>query len=81
MASVFKATKDAETNTILYYDANGKRRKKAGYTDKRTSQGVATKLEREAREIKDGMADRKAIVCGAMASDRYASTSLIGGPA
>ena len=58
MASVFKA-KGAEVYTILYYDENGDRRKKAGYSDKRKSQELATKLETEARDIKNGLADRK----------------------
>jgi integrase len=60
MASVFKAN-GATKYTILYYDENGDRRKKAGYTDKRASQELATKLETEARKIRDGLGDRKDI--------------------
>ena len=48
MASVFKATKNAKCYTIMYYDVNGKRRKKKGYSDNRQSQELAVKLETEA---------------------------------
>ncbi len=57
MASVFKATKNAERYTILYYDEHGKRRKKMGYSDKRESERLAVKLEETAKKIKDGMID------------------------
>ncbi len=62
MASVFKATKDAERYTILYYDENGKRRKLAGYTDKRESMAYAVRKETECRKIKNGETDRKDLV-------------------
>ena len=56
MASVFKA-KGAAKYTILYTDENGSRRKKRGYTDKRESERLATKLEERADKIRDGTAD------------------------
>ena len=58
MASVFK-TKSSDRYTILYYDENGTRRKKTGYTDKRESQRLAVKLEDQARRIRDGLDDPK----------------------
>ena len=59
MASVFKSD-GAEKYTILYTDENGKRRKRAGYTDKKRSDRLANDLQERAREIRDGLADPKA---------------------
>ena len=56
MASVFKS-KGATKWTILYTDENGKRRKKAGYTDRRETERLAAKLEERAVKIKDGTID------------------------
>jgi hypothetical protein len=60
MASVFKAEKGDTRYTILYYDENGKRRKKVGFTDKKETERLANKLEDEARKYKQGLNDRKA---------------------
>ena len=59
MASVFKSD-GAEKYTILYTDEFGKRRKRAGYTDKKRSDRLANDLAERAREIRDGLADPKA---------------------
>lgn len=53
----FSRPRAADCYTILYFDANGDRRKKKGYTDKRASQELAVKLETEARKIKNGQID------------------------
>jgi integrase len=60
MASVFKIGK-AKTWTIEYSDENGDRHRKAGFTDKKATQALGVKLEQEAKEIKNGMGDRKAM--------------------
>ena len=57
MASVFKFPANAVKWTILYTDENGKRRKKAGYSDKRESERLGMKLEERASKIRDGTAD------------------------
>ena len=62
MASVFKAKKSDERYTIMYYDENGQRRKKIGYSDKRESQKLACRLEDEARKIKNGDINPKDLV-------------------
>jgi integrase len=54
VASVFKAKPSDDRYTIMYYDENGKRRKKMGYTDKRESQKLAVRLEDECRKVKNG---------------------------
>ena len=56
MASVFKAA-GASKYTILWFDENGKRRKSAGFTDKRESQKEGIRLEERARKIKNGDID------------------------
>ena len=57
MASVFKA-KGAKRYTILYFDENGQRRKKAGTTDKAVSERIARDLEKEkARLRREGLID------------------------
>jgi site-specific recombinase XerD len=58
VASVFKSKGKAEY-TIVYTDENGDRRKKKGYTDKRETQELAVKLEKEARKIRNGEIDPK----------------------
>ena len=58
MASVFKPAGKSEYY-IVYTDENGKRRKKQGYTDKRETQELAVKLEKEARKIRNGEIDPK----------------------
>jgi integrase len=60
MASVFKSPGKSKY-TILYTDEHGDRRKKVGYTDKSRSERFANKLEERAREIRDGLADPKAV--------------------
>ena len=59
MASVFKSKGKTEY-TIVYTDEHGKRRKKQGYVDKRSSEQLAATLETQARKIKDGLIDPKA---------------------
>ncbi len=59
MASVFKP-EGSKRYVIMYRGESGKRRKKAGYTDKQKSEQLANKLETEARRVRDGLADRKA---------------------
>ena len=56
MASVFKA-KGAAKYTIFYTDENGKRRKKAGMTDKAMTQRLANKLENDAAARREGLID------------------------
>lgn len=56
MASVFKID-GAAKYTILYRDENGKRRKKAGYTDKRESERLGMKLEERAQKVRNGDID------------------------
>jgi integrase len=56
MASVFKA-KGAKRYTILYYDENGKRRKKKGATDKAVSQRIANELENRVALRVEGLID------------------------
>src|SRR5262245_12289089 len=59
MASIFKAA-GAKKYTIVYTDKDGKRRKKAGYTDKKESERLANQLEERARQIRDGLIDESA---------------------
>jgi integrase len=59
MASIFKS-KGAKRYTILYFDENGDRRKRTGYTDKAETQRLANKLEDEARQRRDGLIDTAA---------------------
>jgi len=56
MASVFKAA-GAKKYTILWTDEHGRRRKKAGYTDKGETMRLAVKLEERAEKIRDGSID------------------------
>jgi hypothetical protein len=65
MASVFKA-KGATKYTILYTDENGKRRKKAGATDKAVSQRIANDLENKVLLRTQGWLNRRA-----KAQDRF----------
>jgi integrase len=56
MASVFKA-KGAKKYTILYFDENGDRRKRQGYTDKGETMKLAVRMETRADKIRDGSID------------------------
>jgi integrase len=58
MASVFKP-EGSKQYIIMYRGENGKRRKKVGYTDKQKSEQLANKLETAARDVRNGLADRK----------------------
>jgi integrase len=60
MASVFKID-GAKRYTIVWTDENGRRRKKAGYTDRRESERLGEKLEEEARKVKAGLVTRSEI--------------------
>jgi integrase len=59
MASVFKARGKAHY-TILYVDENGRRRKKAGATDKVVTERIAHDLENKVALHKQGLIDPKA---------------------
>ena len=54
MASVFKAA-GASKYTILYHDENGRRRKKAGTTDKGVTERIAHAIEERVALRKDGL--------------------------
>jgi hypothetical protein len=59
MASVFKAD-GAKKYTILWYDENGRRHKRAGATDKGVSQRIANSLENQVALRREGIVDVKA---------------------
>jgi integrase len=59
MASVFKTAGNSKY-TIFYTDENGRRRKKAGTTDKAVSERIAHDLENKAALRKQGLIDPKA---------------------
>jgi hypothetical protein len=59
MASIFKS-KGASKYTILYMDENGRRRKKAGTSDKAVSERIARDLENRVALLREGVVDRKA---------------------
>jgi hypothetical protein len=58
MASIFKA-KGAKRYTILYFDENGKRRKKAGATDKAVTERIARDIENRVLLRREGLVDPK----------------------
>ena len=58
MASVFKA-RGAKRYTILYHDENGKRRKKAGTTDKAVTERIARDIENKVALRREGLIDPK----------------------
>ncbi|MGP0064163.1 MAG: tyrosine-type recombinase/integrase [Isosphaeraceae bacterium] len=58
MASVFKAD-GAKKYTIVYTDENGRRRKKAGATDKAVSERIARDLENKVALRREGLIDPK----------------------
>jgi integrase len=60
MASIFKSPGKSKY-TILYFDENGKRRKRAGFTDKGETRRLANKLEEDARKRREGLIDDTAI--------------------
>jgi len=70
MASVFKARGKARY-TILYVDENGRRRKKAGVTDKAVSERIAHDLENKVALKRQGLIDPRD-----KAYARHASHSL-----
>lgn len=62
MAGVYKKPSDRARGragkwTCWWFDEHGKRRKKAGYTDKGRSLELAQHLEAEARRVKEGIVD------------------------
>ena len=57
MASVFKAKKSDLHYTIMYFNEHGVRCKRKGYSDKRSTQEYASRLESVARKIKNGDID------------------------
>ncbi len=60
MASIFKGQPDRNGRkrwVIDYTDAQGKRRRKTGYTDKRATERLAAELEGRAERIRDGLSD------------------------
>jgi len=59
MASVFKA-KGSSKYTILYVDETGRRRKKAGCSDKAVSERIAHDLENKVALRRQGLIDTKA---------------------
>jgi integrase len=59
MASVFKSN-GAARYTILYFDENGKRRKKTGATDKAVSERIARDIENRVALRREGIVDIKA---------------------
>src|SRR5262249_24681477 len=59
MASVFKP-EGAKKYTILYFDENGRRRKKAGTTDKAVSERIARDIENRVALRREGLVDSKA---------------------
>ena len=59
MASIFKAN-GAKRYTILYFDENGDRRKKAGFTDKSMTERLARDLEENVRLRREGLSDPRA---------------------
>jgi integrase len=56
MASIFKS-KGASKYTILYFDENGRRRKRAGATDKTVSERIANDLENRVALRREGIID------------------------
>ena len=67
MASVFKSPNAPKGTkyTILWFDENGQRRKKIGYTDKQESEKLGMRLESAARKIRNGDID--------VSSERFAN--------
>jgi hypothetical protein len=59
MASIFKASPRAKKYTILYFDENGKRRKKTGATDKAVTERIARDIENRVLLRREGLADPK----------------------
>ncbi|MBL8826452.1 MAG: tyrosine-type recombinase/integrase, partial [Planctomycetaceae bacterium] len=61
MASVFKRKADRGKRNavywIQYFDHNGKRRTKKGFTDKQLSEQLASKLENDAHQQRTGLVD------------------------
>jgi integrase len=62
MASIFKSSPRAKKYTILYFDENGRRRKRTGASDKAVSQQIANELEKKVALRRAGLADRRAEV-------------------
>ena len=61
MASIFKKSRDKNRRRSYWYisydDENGKRRTKKGFTDRRATEELAEKFEREVRRRKEGLVD------------------------
>jgi hypothetical protein len=57
MASIFKSSPRAKKYTILYFDENGKRRKKAGATDKAVTERIARDIENRVALRREGLID------------------------
>ena len=55
MASIFKASPRAKKYTILYFDENGKRRKKTGATDKAVTERIARDIENRVALRREGV--------------------------
>jgi integrase len=60
MASIFKLSPRAKKYTILYFDENGKRRKKTGATDKQVTDRIARDIENRVALRREGVVDPKA---------------------
>jgi integrase len=60
MASIFKS-RNARKYTILFKGPDGRRHKRTGFESKQASKDLAAKLEKEAREIREGLVDPKKI--------------------
>jgi integrase len=60
VASIFKSSPRAKKYTILYFDHNGKRRKRAGTTDKAVTERIARDIENHVALRREGTVDPKA---------------------
>ncbi|QEH34270.1 site-specific tyrosine recombinase XerC [Aquisphaera giovannonii] len=60
MASIFKSSPRAKKYTILYFDHNGKRRKKTGTADKVVTERIAREIENRVALRREGIIDPKA---------------------
>src|SRR5262245_21339108 len=59
MASIFKSSPRAKKYTILYFDENGRRRKKSGAADKQVTERIARDIENRVALRREGVVDSR----------------------